>query len=95
MKILALIMFMAGVFFSWLAIRAYYLKRVPFSSDRTASSNPPGSRPGAYASYFLGYAAATFYFSTLFYRESEGQLIAIPVICALLALWRQILLRKP
>jgi hypothetical protein len=57
--------------------------------------HPPGSRPGAYASYFLGYAAATFYFSTLFYRESEGQLIAIPVICALLALWRQILLRKP
>lgn len=95
MKIFSLIMFMAGIFFLWLAIRAYYLKRVPFSSDMIASSNPQRSRPGAYATYFLGYAAATFYLSSLFDREGEGQFIAVPVICALLALWRQILVRRP
>jgi hypothetical protein len=94
MKIAALMMFFAGMFFLWAAFRTYFLKRRPPLLKMAISSSAHGGRFSAFAAYYLGCAVAAIYFSALFYRGSEVNFIVIPVICASLILWRQILLRR-
>jgi hypothetical protein len=94
MKIAALMMFLAGMFFLWTAFRTYFLKRRPQLLKMAIGSNAHGGGFSAFAAYYLGCAAAAIYFSDLFYRDSETSFIVIPAICASLILWRQILLRR-
>lgn len=93
MKIVALMMFLAGTFFLWIAFQIHFLKRRPYSLKLNPSLRSHGSHFGAFAAYYLACAIAAIYFSTLFYSGTHPKFIVIPAICALLVMWRQILLR--
>jgi hypothetical protein len=94
MKIAALIMFSAGTFFLWIAFQIQLLKRRPYVLRMTASFGKADSHFGAFAAYYLACAAAAIYFSALFYWDEASKFVGMPAICAVLVLWRQILIRQ-
>jgi len=93
MKIAALLMASAGLFFLWIAFRTYFFKRRPQLLNMVAKPGAHRGRYSAFSVYYVGCAAAAIYFASLFYSGSETNFIAIPAICASLALWRRTLLR--
>jgi len=96
MKIAAVLMITAGAFFLWVAFQIQFLRRRPLALKASALSSDPGRRYGDFALYYLACAVAAFYFFVLLYRESSptANMVAIPAICATMALWRKILFKR-
>jgi len=89
-------MIAAGVFFLWVAFEIQVLKRRPLALRTVIHSDGAGHRFGAFALYYLACAVAAFYFSALFYWESSlgAKIIVIPAICAVLTMWRKLLIHR-
>ena len=94
MKIAALLMALAGLLFLWTAFRTYFLRRRPELLNMAARPSAHVGRYSAFSMYYVGCAAAAIYFANLFYSGNETKFISIVPICALLAIWRQTLLRR-
>ena len=94
MKIAALLMALAALFFLWIAFRTYFLKRTPHLIKMPISADMHGTRYGSFAAYYGACTVAALYISALFYSEIVSSYITIPAICVPLIFWQRILFRR-